>query len=512
MRVLGGGRLSRRTDESTSPARQEEQIRGWAGIHGHTVTHITMDLDVSGSKPAILRPELGPWLTSPDKIAQWDILVCAKLDRITRSTRDFDDLLKWCATHGKTLVSVAESFDLTTPMGRAVAMIIAVIAQLERERVGERRAEATAYLREVGRWTGGRPPYGYVPEPLGESGWQLVPDPQTAPVVEWAAGQIIARQSSRSVAKALTAKQIPTPLYLAKLAGRKEDAPMPQWQPWSPDSLRSILRNPALKGYTVSKGQLVRGPDGLPVRREPILSDETWHAVQAALDSASTRTSGVRRGASLLLRIAFCGQCGEPVYLSESRKRGDAYYRCIGKKKHGTCNERNWRKDSLENAVTGILMDNLAEIPMMKKQIIPASDNAAQIKRIEQDVDALDAELKAGHIKADRYAKTVSMLDSQLETLRGKPSREESVDWVPLIPRVTFGQHWASLDAAGRHSFLLSSRVRIFARHLDEDEPAGMPLPDPRGTVIRLVGNGMQITLYLGDMAELRKRAATRPD
>jgi site-specific DNA recombinase len=53
----------------------------------------------------------------PRKIAAWDILVCAKLDRITRSTRDFDDLLKWCKMHGKTLVSVAESFDLTTPMG-----------------------------------------------------------------------------------------------------------------------------------------------------------------------------------------------------------------------------------------------------------------------------------------------------------------------------------------------------------------------------------------------------------
>ena len=82
------------TDESTSPARQEEQIRGWSGIHGHTVAHITMDLDVSGSKPAMLRPELGPWLSDPDKIAAWDVLVCAKLDRITRSTRDFDDLLK----------------------------------------------------------------------------------------------------------------------------------------------------------------------------------------------------------------------------------------------------------------------------------------------------------------------------------------------------------------------------------------------------------------------------------
>ena len=49
MRVLGAGRLSRLSDETASPARQKDQITGWAAIHGHTVTTITMDLDVSGS-------------------------------------------------------------------------------------------------------------------------------------------------------------------------------------------------------------------------------------------------------------------------------------------------------------------------------------------------------------------------------------------------------------------------------------------------------------------------------
>jgi hypothetical protein len=53
-------------------------------------------------------------------------------------------------------------------------MIIAVIAQLERERVGERRAEASRYLREVSRWGGGRIPFGFAPAMSG-SGYTLVP-------------------------------------------------------------------------------------------------------------------------------------------------------------------------------------------------------------------------------------------------------------------------------------------------------------------------------------------------
>ena len=63
----------------------------------------------AGATPAMLRPGAGPVAHRAGKFATWDILVCAKLDRITRSTPDFDDLLKWCKTHGKTLVSVAES-------------------------------------------------------------------------------------------------------------------------------------------------------------------------------------------------------------------------------------------------------------------------------------------------------------------------------------------------------------------------------------------------------------------
>jgi hypothetical protein len=138
---------------------------------------------------------------------------------------------------------------------------------------------------------------------------------------------------------------------------------------------------------------------------------------------------------------------------------------------------------------------------------MPRSQRRSALSPWCWDIDALDVELKAGRIKPDRYAKTVSMLDDQLETLRGQPSRAESVEWIPTGQ--TFGEHWASLDNTGRHAFLLSSKVRLFVRHLDPDEPVGMPLPDKRGTVIRLVGHGIQITLYLGDLAELRERAAT---
>jgi DNA invertase Pin-like site-specific DNA recombinase len=56
---------------------------------------------VSGSIAPQDRDDLGPWLTDRAKLAQWDILCVAKLDRLTRSVRHFDNLRIWADEHGK---------------------------------------------------------------------------------------------------------------------------------------------------------------------------------------------------------------------------------------------------------------------------------------------------------------------------------------------------------------------------------------------------------------------------
>src|SRR5713101_4195539 len=106
MRLLDVVRLSRDTDESTSPERQHESNRYMARARGDRIVASIEDLDVSGSVSPFERPKLGPWLTDPAKIEQWDGIVVAKIDRLTRSLYDFADLVRWCNTHSKTLISV----------------------------------------------------------------------------------------------------------------------------------------------------------------------------------------------------------------------------------------------------------------------------------------------------------------------------------------------------------------------------------------------------------------------
>ena len=87
LRLLGGVRLSKLTDESTSPARQRERIEWWTQGHDGTVVAIAEDMDTSGAVDPFKRESLGKWLTDTPP-EPWDVLVAWKLDRTSRSSMD----------------------------------------------------------------------------------------------------------------------------------------------------------------------------------------------------------------------------------------------------------------------------------------------------------------------------------------------------------------------------------------------------------------------------------------
>lgn len=89
-----------------------------------------------------------------------DVVMVYKLDRISRNVREFSAMYETFEEHGVSFVSVKESFDTSTPIGRTVMYILAAFAQLERENTSERVADNMLALAEQGRWTGGNCPTG----------------------------------------------------------------------------------------------------------------------------------------------------------------------------------------------------------------------------------------------------------------------------------------------------------------------------------------------------------------
>lgn len=93
-----------------------------------------------------------------------NVLICYRLDRISRNVADFSSTLELLQNNGVDFISIKEQFDTTTPMGRAMVYISSVFAQLERETIAERVKDNMLQLAKTGRWLGGQEPLGYLAE------------------------------------------------------------------------------------------------------------------------------------------------------------------------------------------------------------------------------------------------------------------------------------------------------------------------------------------------------------
>ena len=90
-----------------------------------------------------------------------DRIVVYKMDRLTRSLRDFLDLAELFEQYGASIVSVTEMFDTSTSSGRLFLHILLSFGQFEREQIAERTQHKMSAARRKGKRTGGTPPLGY---------------------------------------------------------------------------------------------------------------------------------------------------------------------------------------------------------------------------------------------------------------------------------------------------------------------------------------------------------------
>src|ERR1700694_4582407 len=90
-----------------------------------------------------------------------DIVLVYKVDRLTRSLADFAKLVELFDRHGVSFVSITQSFNTTSSMGRLTLNVLLSFAQFEREVIGERVRDKIAASKRKGLWVGGPVPLGY---------------------------------------------------------------------------------------------------------------------------------------------------------------------------------------------------------------------------------------------------------------------------------------------------------------------------------------------------------------
>jgi len=141
--------------EGVSLAAQRARGEAYAKLYGHELVAVEEDAGISAK--SLRRPGLRRALKAL-RAGGADGVLVAKLDRLTRSVGDLAQLVERYFTEGRgALLSVGEAIDTATAAGRMVLNMLGVLAQWEREAIGERTREALRHKRARGARLGAVP-------------------------------------------------------------------------------------------------------------------------------------------------------------------------------------------------------------------------------------------------------------------------------------------------------------------------------------------------------------------
>src|SRR5712664_1257313 len=228
-----------------------------------------------------------------------DIVVVYKIDRLSRSLMDFSRLVEVFDLHKVTFVSVTQSFNTTTSMGRLTLNILLSFAQFEREVIGERIRDKFAASRRKGMWMGGWAPLGYEVRDR-----KLVVNEDDAKLVRSIFRRFLKTGSATTLARQLIQEGV------RNKYGKLIDKGI----------LYKLLNNPVYIGEAVHKGV------SYPGEHVAIVDRKVWDKVQAQFQTNPRRRAGTTRAQtpSLLKGLIF-GPGGAAMSPSHTRKNGRLY-------------------------------------------------------------------------------------------------------------------------------------------------------------------------------------------
>ncbi len=162
MNIAIYSRKSKFSETGESVENQIQYCKSYAAVHLGAVLEKTFCIyeDEGFSAATSMRPQFQK-LLSDIRDGKIQLLMCYRLDRITRKVSDFSKTLELLEKMNVGFISATENFDTSTPMGKAMIYIASVFAQLERETIAERVRDNMLALSKTGRWLGGLTPMGY---------------------------------------------------------------------------------------------------------------------------------------------------------------------------------------------------------------------------------------------------------------------------------------------------------------------------------------------------------------
>jgi len=291
----------------------------------------------------------------------------------------------------------------------------------------------------------GRPPYGYAVEDR-----TLVPHPRESQVVARIFEEYVREgEGLRRIAGALNRDGIKTRL------GR----------PWTPGSVRTVLRNPTYTGLYRRLGVVV------PAAHKALVDRGTFQVVQRRMSAKRTSRLQQQRHTYLLAGLLRCGYCGSPM-IGDRRASEDGVqqtYRCESAATQGRCRAKSRRAEVIEQALREELASAASHHPVAARPA-PTRDTTARRQRLERRLTESIERWTAGEWRyselAKRVAPTVRALQADETPPQGfaiaadEARRQLVRDWDGL----EFEELRALLQAAVAEVVVAGSDIRLTLR------------------------------------------------
>lgn len=315
------------------------------------------DNDLSASTKARKDRPQYQRLLADARAGRFQVIVAATQGRLTRTPREYEDLIDLATKHGIRFVyGKSPSFDLNTAQGRGIGRMVSARAAEEAEETAERVARAVKRRVERGAFHGGPRPYGLEPDA------KTIREDEAARIRAWAR-HVLAGGSLRSIARELNEGGVST------ISG----------SPWRGEVVRKILLNPRVAGLRVHQG--AEYPSWSP----EIIAPATWRALKVFLDDPDRRRNhGSPARKYLGVGLFTCERCPGTTVKTGENRMGDRTYVCP------SCH-RSWQAQRIDDWLIG--EDGLVELLLAREderaRLIPKRESGVDVAALETEASAI---------------------------------------------------------------------------------------------------------------------------
>lgn len=395
-----------------------------------------------------------------NRIKNFDVLICYRLDRISRNVADFTSTYSILEQHNVNFISVNERFDTTSPLGKAMLYIASVFANLERETIAERIRDNMLEMAKKGMWSGGRLPTGYDSESstyIDDEGNErkvvkLVKNEEELKLVNliyetylregslhktevWFTQHNIKSNAGILLEKTSLKIILQNPVYVKSTPDVLQYMKDTGWNVYgTADGVHSLLSYNKTESVTINgkttkkvkdKSEWIAAMSSV----EGVISADLWLAVQKQFDK--NRDTFPRLGKThnaILTGKLKCGLCGSGMTVSHgkiSKKTNEQlfYYVCSMKKKSKSviCNNKNLKAKEIEDSV----LIELEEIANNKQKYI---DN------LKKEIKS-NSEMKNINKKKLEIEKKIQLQNKKIDKLTDELSEEDDDDFSTILKK-----------------------------------------------------------------------------